>query len=82
VFSDGLHKERRMQKPGHTELSEKVLSVIRRRQECDIDELMRACASHTWNQVLFEIDRLSRTGELSLVYKKGGEYAVRFLPPV
>jgi hypothetical protein len=66
-----------MERLGHTELSDRVLTIIRRREECDMDELLSACSRYSWNQVFFEVDRLSRTGELSLIYKKGGEYAVR-----
>lgn len=66
-----------MERQGHTELSDRVLTIIRRREECDMDELLSACSRYSWNQVFFEVDRLSRTGELSLIYKKGGEYAVR-----
>jgi len=73
-------KGSRMEKASHTELSDKVLAVIRQKEQCDIDELTRACSRYTWNQVFFEVDRLSRAGELILVYKKGGDYAVR-LPP-
>ena len=70
-----------MERLGHTELSDKVLTIIRRRQECEMEELLSACSRYTWNQVFLEVDRLTRTGELSLIYKKGGEYAVR-LPRV
>jgi hypothetical protein len=66
-----------MERQGHTELSDRVLTIIRRREECDMDELLSACSRYSWNQVFFEVDRLSGTGELSLIYKKGGEYAVR-----
>jgi hypothetical protein len=62
---------------GHTELSDKVLSIVRRREECDLEELLSACSRYTWKQVFLEVDRLSRTGELSLIYKQGGAYAVR-----
>lgn len=65
----------------HTELSDRVLNIIRRREECDMEELMQACSRYTWNQLSVEIDRLNRTGELTLIYKKGGDYAVR-LPRV
>ncbi len=70
-----------MERLGHTELSDKVLTIIRRREECDMEELLSACSRYTCKQVFFEVDRLSRTGELSLIYKKGGDYAVR-LPRV
>ena len=66
-----------MDSSGQTELSHRVLTVIRQREECNMDELMRACSRYTWNQVFYEVDRLSRTGELTLIYKKGGDYAVK-----
>jgi hypothetical protein len=66
-----------MDKRGHTELSDKVLSIIGRRVECDIEELFSACSRYTWSQVFAEVDRLSRSGELSFIYKNGGDYAVR-----
>ena len=34
-------------------------------------------ASYPWNEVFLEIDRLSRSGYLSLFYKQDGDYAVR-----
>jgi hypothetical protein len=70
-----------MERVGHTELTDKVLTIIRRKEECDMEELLSACSRYTSSQVFFEVDRLSRAGELLLIYKKGGEYAVR-LPRV
>ena len=61
----------------HTELTHRVLRVMHRRKECAIEELLQECSSYTWNQVLVEIDRLSRSGQLCLLYKKDGDYAVR-----
>lgn len=67
-----------MNTQGPTELTDKVLSVIRQMEECDMEELVLACGRrYTSNQVFLEVDRLSRTGELSLIYKKSGDYAVR-----
>ena len=61
----------------HTELTHRVLRIMHRRKECAIEELLQECSSYTWNQVFLEIDRLSRSGELCLLYKKDGDYAVR-----
>jgi hypothetical protein len=66
-----------MERAGHTELTDRVLTVIRQMEECDIEQLMKACSRYTSNQVLVEVDRLSRTGEVRLIYKEGGDYAVR-----
>ena len=54
-----------------------ILDAVRRRYECDLEELVRVCASYTWNQVFLEVDRLSRTGELRLTPKQAGGYAVK-----
>ena len=60
-----------------TELTHRVLRVVRRKKQCDMEELLQACDSYTWNQVFLEVDRLSRNGELCLLYKRDGDYAVR-----
>ena len=60
-----------------TELTHRVLRVVRRKKECDMEELLHACDSYTWNQVFLEVDRLSRNGELCLLHKRDGDYAVR-----
>lgn len=61
---------------GSTDLTRTLLKVVRRKKECDIDELVQGCAAYTWNQVFIEVDRLTRTGELRLRYKDEGEYKV------
>lgn len=53
-----------------------ILDALKRRYECDLEELVRSCSSYTWNQVFLEVDRLSRTGELRLMPKRAGGYAV------
>jgi hypothetical protein len=56
----------------------RILAALRRNQyECDMEELVRACSSCTWNQVFLEVDRLTRTGELRLVSRGRGVYAVQ-----
>ena len=57
-------------------LRKEVLRVVRKKKMCDLDELIQKCTSYTWTQVFLEVDRLSRSGELSLVCKKAGEYTV------
>ena len=59
------------------ELSQRVFLVLRRKQECALEDLIRECTSHTWTEVFLEVDRLSRTGELCLMYNKAGDYTVR-----
>lgn len=54
-----------------------ILDALRRKAECELEELVRVCPAFTWNQVFLEVDRLSRTGELRLVPRRAGVYAVR-----
>lgn len=54
----------------------RVRAVRRRNGECSLEEIFKECATYPQDKVLAEIDRLSRTGGLRVVYKEGGEYAV------
>jgi len=68
--------------PEHSELRYQLLRVVREKYTCDLDDLVDACAAYTWTQIFLEVNRLSRLGELCLVYKKAGDYAVRLGPSV
>jgi hypothetical protein len=65
----------------NSELSYRVLRAVRHKKECDIEDVFKECASYPNKQVFQEIDRLSRRGDLRLVYKEGGNYALT-LPSV
>jgi hypothetical protein len=58
-----------------------ILDLLQRRHEYDLEELVRLCPSFTWNQVFLEVDRLSRTGEVRLLPRRAGAYAVTLPPP-
>ena len=59
------------------DLRKRLLRIVRKRKVCDLDELILECAtSYSWTQVFLEVDHLSRIGELCLLCKKAGEYAV------
>jgi hypothetical protein len=60
-----------------SELTYRVFTIMRRKLECHIEELVEECGYYPWEQVLLEVVRLSRTGELRVVYKPGGDYAIR-----
>jgi hypothetical protein len=53
-----------------------ILDVFAGVQKCDLDMLVRACPSLTWNQIFSEVDRLSRTGQLHLSYLGHGRYTI------
>ena len=55
----------------------RVLRVLGRKKECDLEELIQECAEYSWSQVFLVVDHLTRTGELSLICKKAGDYSVR-----
>jgi hypothetical protein len=59
-----------------TNLRKRLLRIVKKRKICDLDELILECTSYSWTQVFLEVDHLSRTGELCLLCKKAGEYAV------
>jgi len=72
-----LKKSSQIYHDPHADVRYHILEAIRHENECDLEELVRVCPSCTWNQVFLEVDRLSRTGELRLLPKGNGLYAVR-----
>jgi hypothetical protein len=58
-------------------ITSEILTTIARKKTCNLEDLLQCCTSYTWNQVFLEVDRLSRTGELRLEYKRDGDYALR-----
>lgn len=59
-----------------SDITDRIFETVRRTQVCEMEDLLQACSSYTWNQVFLEVDRLSRTGELRLLPKQGGVYAI------
>ena len=64
-------------KDSPAEVTLRILDILRQRNECTMDELLQTCAPYTWNVVFLEVDRLSRSGHVRLLYRKDGAYAVR-----
>jgi hypothetical protein len=58
------------------DLRKQILRIVRKNTMCDLDELILECRSYSWTEVFLEVDQLSRSGELCLLCKKAGEYAV------
>jgi hypothetical protein len=61
---------------GRLNLRMQILDALKRRPSYEMEELVHLCHSYTWNQIFLEVDRLSRTGELRLVPRGAGVYAV------
>jgi len=53
-----------------------VLQTVRQQQRCDLDTLVRSCPHFTWNQIFLAVDRLSRSGNLSLTLSDRCRYEV------
>jgi len=58
------------------EIDHRILEVIIRSANCELEEVVCQCEGLTWNQVFLTIDRLSRKGELQLRLKRPGVYTV------
>jgi hypothetical protein len=65
----------------HTEIARRVMEVVTRSSGCNLEEVMRKCPDLTWNQVFFEVDRLSREGHVILKLEQRGHYSVRPVQP-
>ncbi len=59
-----------------SDITGKIVQMVKHRQACDMEDLLEACPTYTWNQIFLEVDRLSRTGELRLFSKRAGNYTV------
>lgn len=53
-----------------------ILDAFDHMQQCDLDMLVEACPTLTWNQVFSEVDRLSRMGQLRLSHLGQGRYNI------
>lgn len=56
--------------------AEKILEVIIRSPDCELEELVLECPGLTWNQVFAELDRMTRGGAVRLTAKGFGRYAI------
>jgi hypothetical protein len=54
-----------------------VLHTIGNHPGCSLDALVQACLPYTWNQILLEIDRLSRRGDIRLTLSFRGRYTLQ-----
>lgn len=62
----------------HTIVEDQVIDMLHKAHACGIEEITRQCANLTWNQVFLAVDRLSRSGEITLVPRGRGMYTVTF----
>lgn len=58
-------------------IAAQVLESLQRNSSCEFDTLVAECSEFTWNQIFFEVDRLSRLGQLLLTPVGDGHYFLR-----
>ena len=58
-------------------VTDRILRAVKRAHRCDLDALATSLPELTWNQVFFEIDRLSRNGEVVVTFETGGQYMIQ-----
>jgi hypothetical protein len=58
-------------------VTDRILRAVKRAHRCDLDALATSLPELTWNQVFFEIDRLSRNGEVVVTFDGGDRYMIQ-----
>ena len=64
----------------HPTVEGHIIDLVRKANVCGLEEIMQECPELTWNQVFFAVDGLSRSGEIILVCRGRGMYAVKCPP--
>lgn len=60
-------------------VSDRILEVMRRTPDCRLDDLVQTCQDFPWQAVLFEVNRLSREGQLQVSLISARASAVRLV---
>jgi hypothetical protein len=58
-------------------VTDRILRAVKHAHQCDLDTLATSLPELTWNQMFFEIDRLSRSGEVVVTFDTGGRYMIQ-----
>jgi hypothetical protein len=57
-------------------IGDQILKVVRANPGCTMDELILSLSGPSWSEVFFEVDRLSRSGQLRLS-KSGSRFLTK-----
>lgn len=57
-------------------VTDRILDAVYGAPGCELDDLVLRVPELSWNQVFFEVDRLSRTGQLRVTAMGAGMYAI------
>jgi hypothetical protein len=58
------------------DIAHQIYETIRQSPNSDLEDIVLACSDLTWNQVFFELDRMSRLGQVVLKQEGPGHYRV------
>lgn len=58
-------------------IATQILESLARNPACEFQQLLADCSEFTWNQLFYEVDRLSQLGQLCLTSVGGGHYFMR-----
>lgn len=58
-------------------ITTQVSESLRGNPACEFDRLVADCSDFRWNQLFYEVDRLSRLGQLCLTPAGNGHYFLR-----
>lgn len=58
-------------------IATRILESLARHPACAFQQLVSDCSEFTWNQLFYEVDRLSQLGQLLLTSVDGGHYFIR-----
>jgi Protein of unknown function (DUF2934) len=58
-------------------IATQILESLARNPACEFQQLLADCSEFTWNQLFYEVDRLSQLGQLCLTSVGGGHYSMR-----
>ena len=58
-------------------IATRILESLARHPACGFQQLVSDCSEFTWNQLFYEVDRLSQLGQLRLTSVDGGHYFIR-----
>jgi hypothetical protein len=57
-------------------IAKRILETLIHQTECSLEDLIHICGNDIPDQVSLEVDRMSQSGEICLLYKKDGGFAV------
>jgi hypothetical protein len=60
-------------------VSDRILEIMRYTPECKLDDLVRICWDFSWQEVLLEVNHLSREGQLQLTLISARAFTVRLV---